>query len=277
MSGWGQGGLPGNAKNIGIVTVAVGAVGALSVFSAGDKAPDDVPTEVERPTVEADDPVETAQADDVSVRLDSWLCAPRLLKTDRGCAALSELKSAGQGLLAEDALPKRPLTLVHPEDFDAEPRAVDSCATYAELKRQDWSALSNADMRSEARFYRACGLLLLARQAEATPSAATLDRPDLMDLDKSTLPAFGEARIDASAKLTREDESPSVWSITTDGLLFRMMYLGTADFDADGAPEHLVEYRMAAREGSYRDTGFGFIQRSSADRVTFKSVNPFTM
>lgn len=274
MSGWGKGELPGNAKNIGVVAAGVGALGAVSMlFTGNPTAPTDKPAEDTSPsTVE-----EAAVPEELSVKLDGELCAPRVLRTEKGCAALSELRSGGQGLLADTALPKQPVTLAHPDDFKVKPRVVDSCATYAELKRENWSGISNADMRREARFYRACGLLVLAREAKATPAAAALGRADLANLDGTTLPGFGEAQVLGVPTWAREEENPARWSLSADGLTLDLNYLGTADFDSDGEAEHLMEYRVAAKGGSFRDTGFGFIERSSVDRSTFRVVNPFTM
>ena len=274
MSGWGKGELPGNAKIMGVVAVGGGAVGAASVAFMGDPtASKEQLADDPRPTVAQ----ETSVREELSVKLDGELCAPRILKTEKGCAALSELRSGGQGLLADGALPKQPVTLAHPDDFEMEPRVVDSCETYAELKRQDWSGISNADMRREARFYRACGLLILARAAKAKPAAATLARSDLANLDQATLPGFGEARAAGVPQLSREEESPARWSLSSEGLKLDLNYLGTADFDADDDAEHLMEYRVSAKGGSFRDTGFGLIETNAAGASSFRVINPFTM
>ncbi|MEM1379717.1 MAG: hypothetical protein AAGH41_03735 [Pseudomonadota bacterium] len=257
-----------DVKAVGLLAGGAAVVAAASALFT--KAPD-------APEVAPEVFPERAVVRGIAEAPDGVLCTDGLLDTDDGCAALSDIKAIGQALLADTALPSQPVTLVHPTDFSAEPRTVDGCDTYAELKRQDWSALSSADMAQEALFYRACGLIILAQEAVETPAAPRLDRAQMVDIDRSTLPTFGEARFGPNDPITQETESPAVWSITNEALLCKMAYLGTADFNGDGVPDHLVEWRLAAREGSFRQVGFGLIEKPRGQAARFSEINPFTM
>lgn len=269
-------------RKVGLAAGAVGAVGAVSALFLGTNLPG-VPKsepEAEAPGDESPDAAAPAAGPSsdlsgIGVRLDSDLCAPGLLATGNGCAALSELRRGGQALLAPGALPSRPVTLVHPDDPSVPPRPVDGCESYRELKSAGWGALTSADMRGEAALYRACGLLRIAEEARAMPSASGLDRPQMTKLDLSTVPSAGEQEFGPGADLTRMDEQPSVWELTSGTMTCRMTYYGTADFDGDGDAEHLMEWRLAAKRGSLRQSGFGLIESDAAGRVRFRTLDPF--
>ncbi|MEM9837590.1 MAG: hypothetical protein AAF830_00400 [Pseudomonadota bacterium] len=263
---------PPNAKQAGLVAAGAAVVAAVSVTFMGK---DPVPNISEPVNDTPPATIRTPNPDVVEVSLETQVCVDGLLATDTGCAALSDIQTVGQGLLSERALPSQPLRLVHPTDTGVEPKTVESCAMYAELKREGWGGMSSADMRREARFYRACGLLRLTENADPMPVAPALNRDVMQSLDRDTLPTFGEVRFDASDELTKEGERPAIWAVDGDSYICRMAYLATADFNADGSADHLMEWALAAKEGSFRETGFGLIEMRPSGRTTFSVIDPF--
>lgn len=264
---------PPEAKKVGLVAAGAAVVAAVSVvlFDGG-------PEPETRPGDSASAPATSITAENpdvVEVSIETEVCADGLISTETGCAALSDFQSLGQALLSETALPRQPLQLVHPTDTSAPPRTVDGCATYTELKQAGWGGLSSADMRREARFYRACGLLRLTEGASPLPLAPALDREVMMGLDRGTLPGAGEASFTSNDPITKEGERPAVWVVANEAFTCRMAYLATADFNADGLADHLMEWALASNEGSYRQNGFGLIETTSGGRSTFVVIDPF--
>ncbi|MEO1657608.1 MAG: hypothetical protein AAFR65_07790 [Pseudomonadota bacterium] len=233
----------------------VAAVGALvSFFAAGD--------DVAGPSADDAAPAEPS----------IMLCHPELFTTPDGCTTMAALAAREQSdVFSPGVFPSRAFTMVSATDDEAAPREVQTCATFVPLKQAGWGGLTSGDMRREAQLVRACGLLVLAERGQLTADAAPMTAELWARIDGETLPALGEVGFPADARV-QKGEDPRVWTAGTDQVRGRFVDVGMADFDGDGAAEHLVEWTIMATGGTLAARGFGFVAPSGA---TFTIVDPF--
>jgi len=234
-------------------TVAV--VGALVSFLAtGD--------EEAGPTIDDTGPVEPGIA----------LCHPDLFTTADGCTTMDALAKREQSdVFSPGVFPSRPFTMISSTDDEAAPREVETCATFVPLKRAGWGGLTSGDMRREAQLVRVCGLMALAETSELTPDPVPMTAELWARIDSETLPDLGEVGFPAETPIVK-GEDPRVWNASTETVRGRFVDVGMADFDGDGAGEHLIEWTVIATGGTLAARGFGLVEPSDA---TFHMIDPF--
>ncbi|MEM9285311.1 MAG: hypothetical protein AAGA39_05450 [Pseudomonadota bacterium] len=201
------------------------------------------------------------------------LCHPDLFTTADGCTTVSALADGEQSaVFSPGVLPSGPLTMISPRDNEAAPREVSTCATFVPLKRAGWGGLTSNDMRREAQLIRVCGLLALAARGTLTDGAEAMTAELWARIDGETLPDLGEAGFPADPGV-QKGEDPRTWNASTDVLIGRFVDVGMADFDGDGAAEHLVEWTVMADGGTLAARGFAAV---APDSATFQVIDPFS-
>ncbi|MEM7739262.1 MAG: hypothetical protein AAF225_00490 [Pseudomonadota bacterium] len=245
-------GLPRLAISTGIVA----AVGALvSILATGEDAP----------TVDAESPA--------PIEPGIALCHPDLFTTANGCTTIAALeKGELSDVLAPGVFPGQAITMISSNDDDAAPREVETCATFAPLKRAGWGGLTSSDMRREAQMVRVCGILLLAARGSLTADAVPMSAELWARIDGETLPDLGEAGFPTDHGV-RKDQDPRAWSASTETLAGRFVDIAMADFNGDGSAEHLVEWTVIAKGGTLAARGFGTVTPGSA---AFTIIDPFS-
>ena len=265
----GQGGRSGMMAAIGGAGAAVIAGGTY--FFGGDKevpeASDTVielPTLTERPrTVSTEQPI-------VSVEGSVIFCHPVIIAGD-GCVPADALVREGQTFFREGALPTRAVAMVGLE-ADSEVQDVTDCATFGDLRARDYSAATSAAMRREAQMARACGLLVLAREARPVEGAPVADANFLLDMDRAELPGLGDMKFTDASSYNVESEAPLIWSLESETMRGEFLLIATGNFDSDPEAEHLFEWRLAAAGGSLRAIGYGLAE---IEPKSFEPINPF--
>ncbi|WP_428408549.1 hypothetical protein [Hyphococcus sp.] len=157
------------------------------------------------------------------------------------------------------------VSLTHPTDMSAAPKETRTCAEYSELSFDGWYALTSRDMRREAWFTRACGVLAALADAQpAKESFFTDGSPDPEEM--KTLAAgmqFGEVTLGDGGLGAEKDGAQ--WRISSDAMRVQIHEIANADFDNDGV-EEILAFTAAAPQGgtaAFYDTGL--IEKDTAE------------
>ena len=198
---------------------------------------------------------------------DIRFCFPEILQGPAGCMAKRDLLGAADRVV--DRITKEGLVrhatvkMVHPTDFTAPEKQVDSCPAYAALRGAGWTPLSSADRVDESRFIRFCGLLSMVRLA--SPARTTRFLPDglsereIAQVPAADWPTFGEP-LDAGPVITADGEDPRRWQAESPTLRLVLQDVAHADFDGDGVGERLVFIAVRARGGSAGFAGYSLLE-----------------
>lgn len=266
----GQGGRGGVMAVVGGAGAAIVA-GATYFFGGDDEVPEvsDVVVEQQRPTERprpmSVDPVLPSAEGSV------LFCHPVILAGD-GCAPANLLALEGQRFFRDGAMPSRAVAMIGLE-ADSEVQDVTDCATFGDLRGRNYGAATSAAMRREAQMARACGLLVLAREAQPVEGAIPADADFLLDMDRAELPGLGEMKFTENSVYIVESEAPLIWSLESETMRGEFLHIATANFDNDPEAEHLIEWRLAAAGGSLRAIGYGL---ADIDPKAFQPIDPFS-
>ncbi len=151
-------------------------------------------------------------------------------------------------------------------DPTKEGAAARTCAEYDAMTEQGWYALSNADMRREEYFKRACGALsMLVKGRAAVSSHFSLGKAakeDVLSLAEQEAIVFGEPEPSVSIEVTNVEEG--VWRMTI-GQGETMIYeIAHADFNGDGLGEILAYMSTGPAGGTARVGAIGLIEKNAS-------------
>ncbi|WP_375206593.1 hypothetical protein [Hyphococcus sp.] len=157
------------------------------------------------------------------------------------------------------------LSMSHPTDMSVPPETSRTCSDYREMSFDGWYALSSRDMRREAYFIRACGVLAALLEAQPARSSHFADgSPTAEAVAKlAGSMSFGEANADA-ANLAVEKASSAVWRISSDAMKIEIHEIANADFDNDGIEEILAFTAGAPEGGTAAFYEAGLIEKDTA-------------
>lgn len=269
----GQGGRGGTMAAIGGAGAAV--IAGATYFFGGDGGDETVPEVgdvVSGATAETEGSADALAEAPLAYEEDGQVvfCHPVVIAGD-GCAPAEALAAEGQGLIADAAMPSSSLSMVGLEE-GASPREASDCATFGDLRRRGYGAATSAGMAREAQLARACGLLILARQAEAVAGAEAAAPDFLLDMARRELPGLGDQQFTAGSAYAVESEDPLVWSLESETMRGEFLYVATGNFDDDPEAEHLIEWRLAAAGGTMRAIGYGLAE---IEPKSFRTIDPF--
>jgi hypothetical protein len=162
------------------------------------------------------------------------------------------------------------LELSSPSDAAAPPALVSTCVEYDMRSRAGWYPLSNAEMRREEYFRRACSALKLMAGAKP-PKASHFGNGTLSDADVVALgadPNFGFAAV-----ATVANEGEGAWRLTDGAREAHLGEIAHADFDGDGFGDVLVFVSLKTETGAGRAMT-GLAMKSAGDApATFKPLS----
>ncbi|MEZ5891805.1 MAG: hypothetical protein R3C58_01455 [Parvularculaceae bacterium] len=173
------------------------------------------------------------------------------------CYAPADVRALADHQVLDSGGEPASLAMVHPTDATMAPMDCRTCAQYREARFDGWFVESARDMRREAYFVRACGVLAAIAEAQAAKeSYFTNGSPAEAEVAAlaSTM-SFGEPQ---SENQLVAKGSNHVWMITSGPATIAMQELANADFDNDGVEEILVTFTggLAGGTAAYHDVGY---------------------
>lgn len=210
----------------------------------------------------------TRHTDEQAVPLEvaDKICLKRDLFLVKGapgnCFAAGETATlTGRPVLDNQGAPVA-LELTHPNDSARAPETVTTCNAYETLAGDGWFALTNRDMRREAYFVRACGVLRLLQRAQpATISYFSGGACSLAGIESVAAAApFALGEGDATAASV-ERISESQWRIAVDGQIADLQEIAHADFNGDGRGDMAVFISIGAIGGTARASRVGYLDK----------------
>ncbi len=248
--------------------IGAGAVGAAGALVLG------------LPANESDQPAETrsvaaSHADDYELCLKSDL--PFFEGETKGCYGKDDTARLRNAPVLDNAGDPVSIELAHPTNHESDPMRCTTCAEYAEMSWSGWYAPSSREMRREAYFIRACGVIALLEAAE--PPARSffgeegLSQEHFAGLDISTLLAFSANDQGPYESLQISSNRDGEWTVARDGDAAVLQEIAYADFNRDGAEDILVFMSAGPEDGTARVFDYGLLERpSETDSVRYTSM-----
>ncbi|MEL7489713.1 MAG: hypothetical protein AAGJ73_03260 [Pseudomonadota bacterium] len=193
-----------------------------------------------------------------------------------GCVSKAELNRWLDALVLDNKGAPVTLDLSHPTDYAREKEPVRTCADYRRKTADDWYAASNADMRREAFFERACGVIDYLKKAQP-PTASYFDNGRCSRADLASL-ADGPPFMIAGATEGLDPPTPAIeemrdgaWLMSALRQKTRIREIAHADFNGDGVGDILAHVVIGVEEGTARAGLVGYLDKPGPDAdVRFK-------
>lgn len=157
------------------------------------------------------------------------------------------------------------LRLTPPDDQDGA-QDVATCAEYTQKTGAGWYAMTSLDMRKEAFFVRACGVLAMLQAAR--PAEVSYFEGDAL-----TTREIESLAVSSPFGITERDVKPSPatiaqagenrWRITFDSQIVDLQEIAHADFNADGRGDILVFVSITAVNGTAQTSRIGYLDKSA--------------
>ncbi len=161
------------------------------------------------------------------------------------------------------------VSLAHPTDYERDASVATTCAEYRGLTEAGWYTLASSEMKREAYFQRACGVLSMLERAR-TPDLSYFADGHMHDSDAQSLATaapFGvgaeEGIPAAPARVAAGGEG--AWTLEGGDQKARMQEIAHADFNADGLGDMLVFVALSVEGGTATASEVGLIVKRAAD------------
>ena len=246
--------MPVNRKLIAAGVGAAAAAGA-AIFGAVT-----LTRSVKEPT-----PQEEAEAFTVCLKADIAF----VKDASKKCYAPAEAAALAEHPVLDDAGAPAIVALSSPNEGSRDVEEVGTCAQYRAFTRDGWYAASSAEMRREAFFQRACGVLDMVEQARA-PQVSYFKDGELADADMSSLAETFEFRIGPAPAPPAPPTSVSavsmgVWLFESGDQTARLQEIAHADFDGDGRGDMLVFVTVTVKDATATASLVGRLDKPSED------------
>lgn len=188
------------------------------------------------------------------------------------CYSRTELFALRDATLVNHNADPVVLDMTHPTNSTAETAQCTTCREYSEMEWEGWYALSSRDMRREAFFVRACGVLdALTHASLPTESYFEGGSPNALEMAalrnrRALRITEGNAATDGvspSAPPTKVDDHH--WRLASADQGGILQEIANADFDDDGIEEILVFLTTSPEEGTAIVSEVGLLEKDSAD------------
>jgi len=245
---------------VGLRTI-IGGVGAVG--AAGAMALTGVATQSD----EAPSRAAAQRVSDFSICLKTSL--PFFEGVEKGCYQKSDISDFQDRPVVDNDGNVVTYDLAHPTNHSAALLPCTTCREYREMNWMGWFAPSSREMRREAFFVRACGLLDVladARQARETFFAADgLTKTGLATLSSNSVPQLNEAVAGIGVSYEIASAGDGRWLFTSETQTVLVQEIAYADFDADGIEDALVFVAAGPDEGSARIYDVAVMTKLSQD------------
>lgn len=161
------------------------------------------------------------------------------------------------------------VSLAHPDDYERDASIATTCAEYRGLTEAGWYALATSEMKREAYFQRACGVLSMLERARK-PDLSYFAEGQMHDADAKSLGAaspfgFGGEENAPTTPASVAPEGAGVWRLTGGDQNAVMQEIAHADFNADGLGDVLVFVTLTVEGGSATASEVGLVVKRGAD------------
>ena len=197
-----------------------------------------------------------------------------------GCYSRADLAALRDAPVIDRASDTVRVSMSHPSDASVAPSECETCREFSELRWRGWFAKSSRDMRREAYFIRACGVLDLLLEAspaaenhfaDGAPSAA-----DMASIGAERVLRVGDDPETDEGALVAERDDPAAWRLATLGQETRIEEIAVADFDRDGVAEILVFLVAGPTDGTATVAEVALLEKDGADSPMILTPQRFT-
>ncbi|MGE0408103.1 MAG: hypothetical protein AB7P23_02440 [Amphiplicatus sp.] len=160
------------------------------------------------------------------------------------------------------------ISLSHPTDLERGLETAGTCAEYRTLKNAGWYALSTREMRREAVFERACGVIAMLEQAQPAEVSYfendALSKADLRSLSDHARFGFGPEDDRPGGGVEISTLGDGVWLIAEGDQRARIEEIAHADFTTDGRADMLVFVTVSVKDGTATASRVGLLDKPAA-------------
>ncbi len=234
---------------VGLVAAGAGVIGLAT------RQPDET---METPTVVA--------ADETEICLDADIA---FLPGDQaGCFKRSEFAKWEAAPLVDPERGAIVVSMSHPTDASRDAAQCATCRDFRELRFDGWYASTSRDMRREAFFTRACGVLSALRGAEAATityfGETGLEAGEVASLAADRLLRVGADPAAAPGDPEIVQTAPASWRISAGGQTVRIDEVALADFDGDNIAEILAVFITGPDDATARIADAALLEKDAA-------------
>jgi|GEM_PF-1496811 len=186
-----------------------------------------------------------------------------------GCYTREELAAFRDAPVIDRSEEEVAVAMTHPSDYSIAPEQCKTCREFSELRWRGWFASSSRDMRREAYFVRACGVLDLLMKAE--PASQTYfeeggpTADEMASIGAERVLRVGDDPEVDKGPLVVEKAGDAVWRLTTRGQETWLEEIATADFDGDGIAEILAFALATPAAGTAAVAEVVLLEKDSSD------------
>ncbi len=159
------------------------------------------------------------------------------------------------------------VTMRHPTDGARSAAEPKTCRDYGELRYDGWYAPTSREMRREAFFVRACGVIeMLMRAQTATTNHFADDGLELGEVASISADRFlrlGAEDIDAPGDPEIERISDTAWRVAAGGQTTFIEEIAVLDFDNDGIAEILAFFAGGPDQATARLADIALLEKDA--------------
>jgi len=253
----------GNVKQLTMAIGAAGAAGAALVIGV--------------PTLHDNVPNFVREADDVAVYS---ICLkndlPLFEGESKGCYGPADIARLKDLPVLDNSGEPVSYKLAHPTDHSDDLRTCTTCREYSEWSWDGWYAPTSREMRREAYFRRACGVIDVISGARAHETSYFgddgLNATDVAAIPPAGLLTFSSGVNPPPPEYDVSSDGAGVWTLAQDGQTATLSEIAYADFDGDRIEDILVFISSGPDDGTAQVVDFGLLRRlGEDDSVTFVS------
>lgn len=205
-----------------------------------------------------------------------------------GCVGQNEILRWQTAQVVDNQGAPISVSMSHPTDVEQAREDVRNCAAYNRLKKEDWYAGSTREIRREAYFERACGILDYLRKAKAPRESffenGRCSKEDMISMadgppfkiiggpDDVAAVAIDVASEDlVSESIIVNEAEQGIWQMSSTGQAVRVHEIAHADFDGDGVGDILAHVFIGIEDATASAGLVGYLVKSGPEApVRFK-------
>lgn len=191
---------------------------------------------------------------------------PLIKGAEKECYRPDDLAFLAEKPVIDESGAEASVNLSHPTNASGGMQIAHNCAQFRKMEADGWYALSTKDMRREAVFKRACGVLAALERAQPAKTSffakTGLTEEDMKSLAEGPPLRFGPEfeMPGAPASVTKTDKG---WRLSSDGQSAFVEEIAQGDFNADGRGDILVLVTLQTDGGTATVSEAGILEKPS--------------